>query len=214
MEIRLIAPFPFEALPRVWGWMAEFRGQVADDFAPQTLGQFMAFMRDGWSRQKTWAIYGDDELGGLITFERLSPWLGTAHITLKRVFQGKGIAVPVCREAVAAMFEQGIGKLSFYPLSGNLAIGSLLVGLGAKREGKLEAQTLCHGRPANITVYGLTRPSFEEKQNANSTHTGNSGDRSLDPGLGSVGHTEDQHRHAKQRELVERNAELQPVGQR
>jgi hypothetical protein len=50
----------------------------------------------GWSeitghRQKTWAVYGDGELGGLITFERLSPWLGTAYCLFQPDFQGKGI---------------------------------------------------------------------------------------------------------------------------
>ena len=161
--IEVKQPFPFEALPRVWRWIATFRGRICDDFAPQTEDDFILHMVSKWNTQKSWAVYADQELGGLITFERISPWLGTAHIILKPDFKGKGIAVQACKMALAEMFAEGIGKLGFYPLAGNKALGSLIVSLGAKRECKLKAHTLCNGKPADSWVYGLTAQDFKEQ---------------------------------------------------
>lgn len=161
MDIRIESPFPFEAIPRVWAWISPFKEKVADDFSPQTLGAFVEHMASRWGREKSWAIYADGELGGLILFEKLNSWLGTAHVLLKPDFQGKGIAVKACRQAVGEMFEEGVGKLEFQVLSGNLSIGSLLVNIGAKREGTYEGHTLTGGKPRDVWVYGLTKAAFE-----------------------------------------------------
>ena len=163
MVLKVESPFPFESLPRIWRWIEQFKGQVLDDFAPQTEDEFILYMVSKWDTQKSWAVYADNELGGLIRFEKVSPWLGTAHIVMKPDFQGKGLAVKACRIAVTQMFESGIGKLGFYPLADNFALGSLVVSLGAKREGKLKAHTLCNGKPTDSWVYGLTAQDFKEQ---------------------------------------------------
>lgn len=185
MDISVIEPFPFEALPRVWRWIEQFRNKVTDDFGPRTLPAFMESMGAQWDGQRSWGVWVDGELGGLITFQQLSPWLGTAHCIFKTDFQGKGISLKACAIAVAAMFETGIGKLTFYPLAGNLAIGSLVCNLGAKREGTLVAQTLVDGAPTDILVYGLTKENF----NAISHSRGGRG-RRVDLRLVHVGPTE------------------------
>lgn len=161
MDVAVRSPFPFEALPRIWRWIEPFRAKVSDDFSPQTLDAFVAAMAAKWDQQKSWAVSVDGELGGLMTFERLSPWLGTAHCVFKPDFQGRGVAVKACRAVLAEIFAEGIGKLAFYPLAGNLALGSLLIQLGAKREGKIEAYTLCGGKPMDAWMYGLSKEGFE-----------------------------------------------------
>jgi RimJ/RimL family protein N-acetyltransferase len=185
MEVEVKSPFPFEALPRVWRWIEPFKEKVSDDFSPQNEEQFLSFMAGKWKVQKTWAVYGNGELGGLIQFERLTPWLGTAHFLLKREFQGlssrgerpvgkgtgiprqPGIAIQACRIAAADIFEnEGVGKLTFNPFAHSLAIASILINLGAKREGTLTGHTLCGGKPTDMWVYGLTKEGFQEKQNA------------------------------------------------
>ena len=164
MQISVVTPFPFESIPRIWAWIAPFKEKVSDDFGPATLSEFVTHMAASWERQKTWAIYGDGELGGLITFERVSPWLGSAHMVLKPDLQGKGIGVKALRETFRQMFEEsGIGKLSFFVLGGNLAVGSLVHNLGATREGTLREHTLTGGKPRDVWVYGLTKTAFEGK---------------------------------------------------
>lgn len=141
--------------------MQTFRGRVSDDFGPQTLDAFVEAMLLAWPHQKTWAIYGDGELGGVITFQRVNHWLGTAHCVFKPDFQGKNIAPEACKVAIAEMFGEGIGKLAFYVVGRNLAIGSMLIQLGAKNEGSLRGHTLCGGKPTAINVYGLLKEEFE-----------------------------------------------------
>lgn len=163
MDVRVESPFPFAALPRVWGWIQKFRHKVADDFSPKTLDEFVSLEASRWERQKTWAIYGDGELGGLVIFERVSPWRGEAHVLLKPDFQGKGVAMKACRQAVSEMFAHGVGKLSFSVLEKNLAVGSLICNLGGRREGCLRSETVQGGHPTDVWVYGLTKADFEGK---------------------------------------------------
>src|SRR5215831_18898650 len=167
MRVDIASPFPTESLPRVWHWLSAIR---SDDFGPKTITEFVDAMLDAIEHQSTWAIFGDGELGGMITFQKLTNWVGTAHIMLKPEFQGQRVAPVALRMAFAEMFEQGVGKLVFYPLasesgidgrSRGLAVGSVLINLGAQREGTLRAQTLVDGKPTAINIYGLLREEFE-----------------------------------------------------
>lgn len=161
MQIEVRSPFPIESLPRTWPWMEPFRAKVSDDFSPQNLPDFLTAMVAKWDSIRTWSVYGDGELGGLITFEKLTPWVGTAHLLLKAEFHRRGIAVQAAKIAVTEMFKQeSIGKLACYPLAGNLAIGSLLCNLGGKREGTLAGHTLCDGKPTDMWLYGLLKTDF------------------------------------------------------
>jgi RimJ/RimL family protein N-acetyltransferase len=150
----------------VWHWIETFREKVSDDFGPKDLKSFLEFMTGKWDRQKTWAVCGDGELAGLITFERLSPWLGIAHYLLKREFQGRGLGAKALRVAVAEIFrDEGVGKLEFWVMAGNLAMGSLLRSLGASREGTLVGRTLWEGKPKDMWLYGLGREAFNKGDN-------------------------------------------------
>jgi RimJ/RimL family protein N-acetyltransferase len=206
MKIEVISPFPVESLPRVWAWTENFRARISDDFGPQTLEEFIDAMLMNEGQQKTWAVYADGELGGMITYQRLTPWLGTAHCVFKPEFQGRlpgsrlepriaaeprrRIAVDACTSAVREMFEQGIGKLVFYPLAGNIGLGAMLQRMGAKCEGQLRAHTLCGGQPKAMKVYGLLKQEFEH---ASSNRSSSNRRGSLDTRELPVGPAEDQH---------------------
>lgn len=191
--------------------MEPYRAKVSDDFSPQTLPDFLQAMAAKWDALGSWGVYavGDDggpgELGGLITFEQLTPWVGTAHFILKQEFHRKGIAVIAARQAAAEIFEgEGIGKLVFYPLAGNLAIGSLLCNIGARREGTLVGHTLCGGKPTDMWVYGLLKTEF---QHASSNYrSGNRGGR-VDSGVAPQRQAEDDHHIGEPEldQLVERD---------
>lgn len=166
MNIEVTSPFPFEALPRVWRWLEPFRERISNDFSPKTLEEFLASMSAKWAHRKYWGVYVDGELGGLIEFEKFDGWLGQGHFLLKPEFQRRGISIKAARIAVADVFaNEGVGKVMFCHRANNLALGSLLVNIGAKREGTLEGHTLCGGKPTDMWIYGLTKEGFEEKQN-------------------------------------------------
>jgi RimJ/RimL family protein N-acetyltransferase len=165
MTLEVKSPFPFEALPRIWRWIEPFREKLSNDFSPKTLAEFLQAKGPRWDKMRTWAVYGDGELGGLIEFEKLDPWIGTAHFLLKPEFQRQGLSIRAARIAAADIFDhEGIGKLSFQIPSGNMGIGSLLINLGAKREGRLEGHTLCGGKPTDMLVYGLSKEVFQGSQ--------------------------------------------------
>lgn len=172
--------------------MSGFKSKVSDDFGPQTLDAFVDLMTAKWEQPgyQTWSISADGELGGLVSFERLSPWLGTAHLLLKPGFHGKGVALEACRMAAAEIFRTGIGKLAFYPMAGNLAIGSLIVNLGGQREGCLKGHTLIGGKPADVWMYGLTKEDFTNGNRTTGSHahlisdrrgSGSGGERVIEP---------------------------------
>ena len=201
MEVRLDSPFPVEALPRVWGWMDSFRDRVSDDFGPKDLDEFVRLMveRSASPGFKSWAVSTEGELGGLISFEKLSPWLGTAHCLFKPSFQGRrgGLTLRACRSAVGEMFTTGIGKLAFYPLAGNLAVGNLIVMLGGSREGVLKGHTLSGGEPVDVWMYGLTKESFEHASSDSAIHSSDHRSGGISSGLGTVEPAEDGHEHQR-----------------
>lgn len=191
------------------------RSKVADDFSPKTLPQFIEMMmaREEDPNHKSWGVSVDGELGGLITFDRVSPWLGSAHCIFKAEFQkggrvaskrdgkwrreNRGITVKACRLAVDEMFQSGIGKLSFYPFAGNYAAGALIAVIGGKREGLLEGQTLVDGKPADMWLYGLTKGAFYAASGNRSSNVDLQSGRGggVRGGLGTVEQGEDQHQH-------------------
>jgi RimJ/RimL family protein N-acetyltransferase len=151
--------------------MESCRHKVADDFGPKNLTGFMDQMqaRIETPGYRTWSIAADGELGGLVTFERVSPWLGTAQLFLKPGFHGQGLSLAALRVTFGEMFQLGVGKLAFAPAAGSQAFASLLVNLGARREGKLFGHTLIGGKPANVNLYGLLKDEFEKHAAENHT---------------------------------------------
>ena len=163
MTIRLESPFPAHALPRAWLWMESFRTRVADDFSPKTLEEFMAKMLNPQPTEKTWGVYRDEELGGIVSFQRLSPWLGTAHCVFKPAFWGWATTVPALRVAFDEIFAGGVGKLTFPVFANNKAVIALIVtGLGGYREGVLKQHTVRDGEPVDMLVCRLTKGEYEK----------------------------------------------------
>lgn len=161
--------------------MQEFRHRVADDFAPQTLGEFVAAW--GQRKQQTWGVDRDGELGGLVTFEAWNPVSGTIHAMFKRSFWGQGIARDAISQVLAGIFERGYQKIVGLPYNDNDAILSLLKGIGFKREGVLRGQTKRDGVLVDLAVIGLTKEGFENAV-ANSSRTdggGHIGGRVVEP---------------------------------
>ncbi len=150
MDIRVVSPFPAAAVPRVWTWIQEFRGRVSDDFGAKSLADFV----ECWEarEQQTWAVYRGDEIGGVITFERLSPIAGTAHCVFKKSFWGRKTTLPATSEVARQIFAQGVEKLVFCVFEDNHAIRSLLRDLGAKQEGVLRKQTIRNGQRTDVIV--------------------------------------------------------------
>lgn len=157
--VEIQSPFPTAEIPRIWGWLEPFRWRVSDDFSPKTLTEFIAFYRAQSERSTTWAVYRDGELGGVITYEQVSPVVGTAHCTFKKSFWGRTTTMPALQSAIAQMFER-CSKLSLQVIDGNKAMLALLKELGASKEGTLIAQTTREGKPVDLVMLALFKDKF------------------------------------------------------
>jgi len=182
------SPFPEYAVPRVWRWIQEFRNRVADDYAPRDVAGFMADWRARQAQERTWAVFRDYELGGLVSFQQLSPVLGTSHCLFKKTFWGWQTTVPALELIYREIFEHSTTqKITAAVFRDNASIVGLARRLGAKTEGVLRSHTLRGGRLVDMVVLGLLKDDFmkvqEEKKDA---VAGSSDDR----GLGPIGDTE------------------------
>lgn len=157
--VEIHSPFPTAEIPRIWGWIEPFRWRVSDDFSPKTLTEFITFYRAQAERAKTWAVYRDGELGGAITYEQVSPIVGTAHCVFKKSFWGRKTTIPALQAAIGQMFEC-CTKLSLPVMDGNKAMLSLLRELGASKEGALEKHTLRDGKPVDLVLLALFKEKF------------------------------------------------------
>src|SRR5579872_629050 len=161
IPVEVIEPFPLHAVPRVWEWVREFRDRVADDFAPSTLAEFVS----QWEAQdaagrRTWAVLRDGELGGVITSNRLSPIVADAHCVFKREFWGRDTTAEALRHVFAAIFAQGVEKITSLAFRDNHALFGLVARLGFEREGTLRQHTRRRGELVDMVIVGLRRERF------------------------------------------------------
>lgn len=160
MTIETIKPFPLNAAPRVWMWMNELRSRVCDDYAPKTLDEFLA----NWERRtaQSWGILRGGELGGLVTFEKISPVVGTAHVLFKRSFWGFKTTIPalemVYREAFAT---SGVSKILSMVFRDNYGIRHLAKHVGAREEGIFKNHTMRDGKLVDMVAIGLQEEEFQ-----------------------------------------------------
>jgi RimJ/RimL family protein N-acetyltransferase len=159
--VRVETPFPDFAAVRVWAWMEAFRSRVADDFSPQTLDAFMAQWDDRASSEQRWAVYRNDELGGLVTLQPLSPCVLGSHCVFKRSFWGSDTTTEALHQVYSLAFEiPTINKIFGVVFHDNAQIIGLCKSLGFTIEGRLRNHTMRGGQPVDMIALGLTREDF------------------------------------------------------
>lgn len=192
MQIEVVSPFPMQSLPRVWGWIQSFRNRVVDDFSPKTLDAFVEKSLADAAALTTWAVYRDGELGGMVSFERWTPVLGTCHCLFKREMWGRKTTLPALRQIAGEIFGTGVSKISMCVFSDNKAIIALVKDLGAVTEGHYRKHTLRGGQLVDMTAIALFKDEFE---NANISDCSGSRRDLLADRRSPGGPAEDEHHH-------------------
>jgi RimJ/RimL family protein N-acetyltransferase len=144
----------------VWQWIQPFRERVSDDFAPRTVDGFVDLMLASAEAAETFAVWRGDDLGGLITIQRATPYLALSHIVFRRSFWGAATTLPAIREVYRRVFEGGAGKICATVFERNHALRSLARKIGAREEGLRRGQTLQDGKPADMVELGLLKEDF------------------------------------------------------
>ena len=160
--------FPVYELPRLWQWCVSFRHQVMDDFGPQDEDAFVSrWLQLVDNGLMTWAVYrpldGVEELGGIITVEKMNPVNGSAFFLFKRPFWGRHTSEPAAKEALRQAFEQDpeMQKITLSIFADNHQLSRLAHDLGYRREGRIRQATMRRGQAIDTLVLGLTRKDFE-----------------------------------------------------
>lgn len=134
MTIEARSPFPKWALPEVWQWIESFRDRVMDDYSPQTLEDFLADWETRETMRKSWAVYRDDELGGLVVIEPVNPVWVNSHVLFKRSFWGRKVTLPALRAVYREVFDSGVQRISAAIFADNHQMRNLALDLGAVEE--------------------------------------------------------------------------------
>jgi RimJ/RimL family protein N-acetyltransferase len=159
IEIR--EPFPEYAWPQVWHWTRDIASRVEDDFAPKTLEAFVEYSVDLAARSRTWGVWRDGELGGLMLLEPLNPVAGLAHLVFKRSFWGRATTDHAILAACRQVFESGLLKVCGMVFEDNNAVRAMYRRIGFREEGKLHGQTLRGGKPVNVIACGMTKEIWD-----------------------------------------------------
>lgn len=160
--VTIAEPFPEHALPRLWKWAEDSRHQMADEFSPKTLDEFVThWERLVHSGHRSWAVFADGELGGALTSRRLNPMLADIHAVFKRTLWGRGVAVEAFRLVLSELFNDGVLKISSACFADNHAVLGLVGKLGFEREARLRKHTFRDGKLVDMAVVGLTAERFK-----------------------------------------------------
>jgi hypothetical protein len=160
MSIEVREGFPEWAYPTAWAWAAT-RRECFDDFFPADFHVFVEEYSVRFRTARTYALWKNGSIGGVVILEAAGPCVATAHILLSRRLYGTPAAelAEVARRAFTDA-PKLIRIQAFIPAWNRLAI-ALCKRLGAVEEGTLRAATLRAGRPADAVVLGLTRRDWD-----------------------------------------------------
>jgi len=162
LAVSVSEPFPLFHLPRVWVWTQEFRSRVADDFGPQSLEEFMRLQEARAAMGlRSWGVYRQNELGGIVTFEASSPICGAAHCIFKKSFWGHDTTVEAMRLVFDEVFGGGIEKILSLAFADNVQLLYAVRLLGFQKEGVLRKQTQRGGELVDMMALGCTRDDFQ-----------------------------------------------------
>ena len=138
-SITIESPFPDAHYPAVWRWIEPFRHRILDDFSPQNIDDFVAFLqvRSQLPGRTTYGVRRDGDLGGLVVIERVAPDHPTAiaHLLFRKSFWGHKTTIPALTKVFTDVFDSGVVNLRSEVFADNRAIISLITKLGGIRYG-------------------------------------------------------------------------------
>lgn len=158
MSVEVRSPFPEHSIPRIWGWMQRFRSRVADDFGPGSLEEFVDWFLG--ADQRTWGVYRDGELGGVVVIQPQNPIAVVSHCIFKREFWGRKTTRPALEQVYREVFDSGVLRIGARIFADNQAIKALALEMGAKQEGTTRDATMRGGKPVDMIGLGLLREDF------------------------------------------------------
>jgi hypothetical protein len=157
--IEIFEPFPVWAWPQAWAWYEPYI-RLMDDSGPRTPEKFVESYWRLAENGRTFAIWKDGILSGVVAAERFAPSVMNAHILVARRLWG--IAPGELREVARRLFDSdpALARIQAFVPGWNRLACALAKRLGGVEEGTMRAALLREGKPADCVLYGLTREDF------------------------------------------------------
>lgn len=149
-------PLTGEDLPRLWEILREQPEHNFDDRGPQSLAQFEHVMAARVEREILVSFEVHGQLAGAFAFEPFDERSGVLRgMCFAREFHGTGIPLEAMRGAIAALFADGVEKISAQMFADNERAWRFFQKLGAVQEGLLRKQTRRAGELIDVRIIAL-----------------------------------------------------------
>ncbi len=145
-------------LPRLWEIMREFPLNNFDDSGPRSLGEFEELMAARARREMLLGFHVAGELAGAMAYQGASGRSGMLRgVCFARSVHGTGVPLAAVASAIAALFADGVEKISAQMFADNERAWRFFQKLGAVEEGLLRAHTTRSGELIDVRVIALFR---------------------------------------------------------
>ncbi len=154
-----LAPFETSDWPIAWRWMLSSWKFLADDFMLPDLSLFLRLKEE--QNAIHLGVYRDDELGGLLMFEPMSPWLCQCHAVFRPAKErrdwDKDALVTSLELGKRFAWGAGYGKIAAVTFEDNTLLIRLIERIGGVLEGRFEQETFREDQLVTMVRYGIFR---------------------------------------------------------
>jgi RimJ/RimL family protein N-acetyltransferase len=146
-------PLSGEDLPRLWEIMHEFPECNFDDAGRRSFAEFEQSIADRIGREILVSFDVSGELAGAFAFQPFDERSGVLRgVCFARQVHGTGVPLEAMRGAIAALFADGIEKISAQMFADNERAWRFFQKLGASEEGLLRRQTRRAGELIDVRI--------------------------------------------------------------
>jgi len=157
----IYSPFPPADFPIVWRWLHEFPAANLDDFGPKDEADFIEMMHERAVKEKTWAVYHDGALCGIVSYLPVTKRDGMFHgICFTQSVHGKGVAKAAVYSVLQKLVRSGVDKVSAGFFADNPRVHRFLASLGGIDEGLLRRQTVRDGIEIDIRLIAFFKENI------------------------------------------------------
>lgn len=176
-DVDLLTPFPAAEYKRVFGWLRCYRTLVETTAFPKTEEEFA----ERFAKFKNIQTFGiidknnilsirhEAPLVGIYMFDQDTLLNGNAHVACTRKAWGSRLVDQAGQLLIKHVFDTNpaLTRVSVVVLSNNAPAKGLAKRLGFMYEGCLRDAITVNDTPANMSLFGLTRREWTDKNLAN-----------------------------------------------
>ena len=153
-----LRPLEFSDISEVWKWANEFPEMNFDDSGPKSAEDFWSMMEDRMKHETMMIAESGSIPVGIVAMRALSDrHVMFAGICFTRTVHGTGIPLQAVRKVLDQLYQGGVQKVSAKFFASNLRVERFLRTMRFQREGYLQSETMCDGKPMDMILMAALR---------------------------------------------------------